>query len=320
MLRNINAVSADLKAGKRFFIAGDEELLKQLPRGGWIGGSIPYFMDADGGEISHDRVFTTPVPAEVTQIKVQSYSEAELPRIVADAPENGFTVLIIPAMSAAHATYAHNAPDYDGLFLKPILGWISGVHLDSLGKRNPIVVDGQKGNTSDSMAVAMHCTLPEGKTARIGIVNPFRPGSGDVITFPESGFTVRDCFVNGAKTNFATYLAEKGIDTQLPLVADYSGAMINVSIQTVANGKVDLYAPVFDDVEYRFAEPVTDYVKAFNAALPHGIQPHFTCNCILNFLYSNLEGQKTGALTGPITFGEIAYQLLNQTLVYLEIV
>ena len=32
-----------------------------------------------------------------------------------------------------------------------------------------------------------------------------------------------------------------------------------------------------------------------------------------------LEGKKTGAFTGPITFGEIAYQLLNQTLVYLEV-
>jgi hypothetical protein len=32
-----------------------------------------------------------------------------------------------------------------------------------------------------------------------------------------------------------------------------------------------------------------------------------------------LAGKQTGAFTGPVTFGEVAYQLLNQTLVYLKI-
>jgi hypothetical protein len=38
----------------------------------------------------------------------------------------------------------------------------------------------------------------------------------------------------------------------------------------------------------------------------------------LNYLYSGLEGRNTAPFVGPITFGEIAYQLLNQTLVYLQ--
>jgi hypothetical protein len=33
----------------------------------------------------------------------------------------------------------------------------------------------------------------------------------------------------------------------------------------------------------------------------------------------DLEGQRTANITGPFTFGEIAYQLLNQTLVYLSV-
>ena len=45
----------------------------------------------------------------------------------------------------------------------------------------------------------------------------------------------------------------------------------------------------------------------------------FSCNCVLNYLYSNLEGKKVGSFTGPMTFGEIAYVLLNQTLVYLQV-
>jgi hypothetical protein len=45
----------------------------------------------------------------------------------------------------------------------------------------------------------------------------------------------------------------------------------------------------------------------------------FSCNCVLNYLYASLDGKKTGFFTGPVTFGEIAYILMNQTIVYLSI-
>ncbi len=45
----------------------------------------------------------------------------------------------------------------------------------------------------------------------------------------------------------------------------------------------------------------------------------FACNCVLNFLYGKLEGAQAG-LPGPFTFGEIAYQLLNQTMVYCDVI
>jgi hypothetical protein len=56
--------------------------------------------------------------------------------------------------------------------------------------------------------------------------------------------------------------------------------------------------------------------------MPEGLghQIIFSCNCILNYLYSGLKGKKTAGITGPATFGEIAYQLLNQTMVYLRII
>ncbi len=40
---------------------------------------------------------------------------------------------------------------------------------------------------------------------------------------------------------------------------------------------------------------------------------------MLNYLYGELEGRRTGAVVGPMTYGEIGYQLLNQTLVYIEV-
>jgi hypothetical protein len=40
---------------------------------------------------------------------------------------------------------------------------------------------------------------------------------------------------------------------------------------------------------------------------------------VLNYLHGSLEGRRTGSLQGPMTFGEIAYQLLNQTLVQITV-
>lgn len=76
---------------------------------------------------------------------------------------------------------------------------------------------------------------------------------------------------------------------------------------------------MFRGVEYRHAFPVDDYVREFTMRMPDEAGIFFSCNCILNYLYSELEGKKTGAITGPVTFGEVAYQLLNQTLVYITI-
>ena len=45
----------------------------------------------------------------------------------------------------------------------------------------------------------------------------------------------------------------------------------------------------------------------------------FACNCVLNYLHGQLEGRRTGTVLGPMTFGEIAYQLLNQTMVYITV-
>ena len=167
----------------------------------------------------------------------------------------------------------------------------------------------------------MHVTLPPHKYADIGIVNIFSQGEGDVITFPEDGFSVTDAFINGEKRNFVEYVKEKKLDIRFPLVANYYGAMINISFQNIdeEQKKVNFYAPVFKGVEYKQAAPVGDYVTRFTAEMPQvGDQIAFSCNCILNYLYSELEGKQTGVY-GPMTFGEIAYQLLNQTMAYVTI-
>jgi hypothetical protein len=322
MLKNISEITNMILSGERLFIAGDESILNRLPKGNWIGGTIPYFMDKDGGKIERSMAQVIPVPEEVADIKIVFYDEDQLPTIPSEAYENGFSFIIIPGMSAVHLKYAMNAPDYEGMFIKNILGWISGVHLDDFGKITPKVFNGNIGEGTDQKAVVMHCKVKEGKLPVIGTLNLFEQGDGDTVNFENTSFSVKECIVEGKKINFAEYLMQKNIDTRLPLVANYSGAMVNVSFQSIdkQTGEVLLYAPVFPGVDYKIAKPVNDYVKEFNQIIfKNKISPVLSCNCILNFLYAELEGKKTEGVIGPITFGEIAYQLLNQTLVYLEI-
>lgn len=84
---------------------------------------------------------------------------------------------------------------------------------------------------------------------------------------------------------------------------------------------VHLYAPVFSGIRYKLARPISNYVDSFTNQLPKELdkQVIFSCNCVLNYFYSELEGRQTSHILGPITFGEIAYQLINQTMVYLTI-
>lgn len=315
--------AAELIASGRFLsIAGDEQALRQLPTGHWIGGTIPYFMAETGGTVSRDAVFVTEIAGNAEPPTLRLYDPAGLPQICRNAPESGYSILILPAFSDCHARFARNAPNYEEMYMKPLIGWVAGVHLDDLGTITPKVVLGSTGEFAENQAAVMDVPLPPERFAQIDIVNLFRPGRGPAITFAETGFTAGSCLIDGQPGNLADHLLDQGIDTRLPLVADYSGAMINVSIKAVdrAARSVDFYAPVFPGVAYRVAEPVDDYVAAFRAALPeldNGIS--FSCNCILNYLYSDLQGKRTGQAVGPITFGEIGYQLLNQTLVYLSV-
>lgn len=321
-LMSVAEAATLIGSGRYLCIAGDEAALRRLPTGNWIGGTIPYFMSAVGGKVSRDQVFVSAIATHAEPPRLRFYDEDSLPQICRNAPDQGYSIIIVPAFSDCHSSFARNAPNYEEMYLKPLIGWVAGVHLDDLGKVTPKVVLGTTGEFSEQQAVVMDVPLPPGKFAQIDIINLFRPGDGDRISFDDTGFSAGACRINGQPGNLAEYLLANGADLRLPLVADYSGAMVNVSIKAIDKeaGRVEFYAPVFPGLDYKLAAPVADYVSAFQAALPpiaSGIA--FSCNCILNFLYSELEGKRTANVTGPMTFGEIGYQLLNQTLVYLTV-
>jgi PAS domain S-box-containing protein len=311
-----------ITAGQSLMLAGEEQLLSTLPPGNWIGGTIPYFMTSDGGCLCKDKIFVTEFPGEF-QASTHRYAASELPGLYQDAEEGAVSFVILPANSPAHTEFALHAPRYAGFALHPLVGWIAGIDLEMLGKAAPKVFCGGPQPLGDAAAV-MRMKLPADRLAQINIINLFQPGNGDTICFPTSGFSATTAVINGKEHNLAEYLQRIKADTRLPLVANYCGAMVNVSLKSMdpQNGRVEFFAPVVSGIEYRLAIPVIDYVSEFEARLKE-LSPDsvlFSCNCILNYLHSKLAGHRTGALVGPVTFGEIAFQLLNQTLVYIEIV
>lgn len=311
-----------INEGQNLILAGHENILKELPKGSWIAGTIPYFMDIEGGCSTADKIFVTQLPDCVVSSNINAYSADTVKNVYTDGPSNGFGIIIVPATSATHAAFALDSHTYSGFAMHPLIGWISGVFLEDLGKITPKVFDGTTGTVMEDGAVVMNIELPANKIADIDIINVFQQGDGDTITFPTDGFSAKDVYINGEKTNFVDYLTTNEIDLKLPLVADMYGAMINTSFQSLneEEKQADLYAPVFKGVPYKIAKPTENYEKDFTSRIPTDANNvFFSCNCILNYLYAELEGKQTGKFTGPITFGEIAYQLLNQTLAYITI-
>jgi hypothetical protein len=314
-----------IAAGRPCCIAGDAALLRQLPLGRWIGGTIPYFMGEAGGVCTAEHLFVTELPRHEAGPQIRVYDRATLAQVCRDAPEHGFTLLVLPAFSEVHEAFAQESPDYEDMYLKPLVGWVSGVHLDAVGTAQPQVVDGSTGLWHTNAGAALHVPVSPALQVHVDIVNLFEPGTGPTIEFDQGGFAGSACRIDGQPANLHDWMARQEIDTRLPLVADYHGAMLNVSIKALdaARHQVSFYAPVFAGVPYRVAKPLNDYRWAFAQATASRDIPGelvFCCNCILNYAYGQLEGHRTGALTGPMTFGEIGYQLLNQTLVHLSLV
>jgi Family of unknown function (DUF6976) len=323
-LLEVDEVASLIRSGEMLLLAGDESRLRLLPPGRWIAGTIPYFMGEEGGVVERRRIFVQRLPPGFGHLSIRRYDEGGIARVYADLPPNAMGVIIMPGGTPVHLAFALNAPRYDRFAMAPLFGWIAGVHLSEVGTATPLVFDGSTGEALDRHAIVMQVAIAPGKVVELAILNIFEAGEGPDITFPTTGFTASRAEVDGRPVAFAEYVREAGLDTRLPLVADYHGARINVSFQSVdpVRGEVRFYAPVFAGVPYRHARPIPDYVDAFVSALPAAVGREriaLSCNCILNYLHSSLEGRRTGQVVGPFTFGEIAYQLLNQTMVYLTV-
>lgn len=313
--------AADLIAEKRhvLFVAGSRNALGHLPAGAWIGGTIPYFMDPIGGLCDQERVFVHMLPEAIplSGLHIESITPRTVREISSKIPRGGFAMLILPAFSEVHTRFAMEAPNWPADTRRPLVGWVSGCHLEELGTVLPEVINGSNQSFMSDHGVIAYVKLPDGLKAETGMVNLFQPGTGARIEFISPGFSVRRARVNEVEVDFAKWCRDRRIDLKLPLVCDCHGTMVNVSFRNLHKDRVDFYAPVFSGMVYRQAASIGDYPTEFSKQAPKG-PFDFSCNCILNYLYAELEGRQI-SVPGPATFGEISERLLNQTLCYLRI-
>jgi hypothetical protein len=321
MLATFDTAAELITNGKLLHIAGTESLLKKLPKGNWIGGTTEYFVTQEGGAVTDESLFVTQF-ANYTDWKIEEHDTATIAKIAGgSAFDNGYSIVIVPFDSAVHKVYAEKAAGFEGMFIKNIAGWVSGINLKKTNQ-TPLVVNGTSGEAHTDKAVVLHIGLPANLTASINIINIFEPDeTSPVIEFPRSGFNAVECSVDGTPVKLAEYIKENHIDTMLPLVGNYSGSGVNTSFKLIDGDTVNFYAPVFPGIKYRMAKSIPDYEQAFNSRLAGHKDANavFSCNCILNFLYGGLVDKHIHGFAGPVTFGEIAYQLVNQTLVYITV-
>ncbi len=325
-LMDVPSVSEWILAGKIMVLSGDESVLRQLPQGNWIGGTIPYFyLKSENGRVDKDHIFVSDFSEHISDFRIASYKEAHLKNVCLDGFGNGFNFLILPALRDIHLSFALNAPQYENLYQNPLIGLIAGVDLDefSVGALSK-TFNGLTGESYTDEALVLQARLPAHKVARLEIINVFEPSQNMRLEVEEDTFTVKECFIHGEKTNLYRYIKENNIDISLPLVSDYGGASVNVSFLRLDDVKemVIFYAPLFKGRTYSLAQSIGGYTQTFcskaQAVLERENSIIYNCNCILNYLYGGLDKNHIG-FSGPTTFGEVAFHLLNQTFTYLAI-
>ena len=102
-LYDLNDVKKKIESGKILLIAGDEHLLKQLPKGRWIGGTIPYFMEEDGGLSTKEMMFLTELPEYIEEVSIKTYDKSSISNINLDEPEKNLEGNIVGMLSFTFA-------------------------------------------------------------------------------------------------------------------------------------------------------------------------------------------------------------------------
>lgn len=315
MIATLEVIEKHLQNPRPLMIAGKEETLRKIPRGNWIGGTVPFLISDNGNEISEDYVDLTVLPGDIRRVKIKRYDLEDIHHLNLHAYETGFTFFVIPGESKIHHSFAMNSRDFQLAGKRPVMGWVSGYSpKDSdLAK----VFYGPTGECYDNKALALHCHLPDHLSISFNIINLFEPGTGDILEFPKSGFSTKDVIVNGEKKSFSQYLKDENIDIRLPLISTEEDHLSNVSFKEIGENEVFFFAPVFDYFQYKIARPIESYYQRFSESLEQEDYGRslFNCNCILNYEYADLKDKNLGDIQGPVTFGEIANHLQNQTFV-----
>ena len=317
-LHSLEEVKELIKQDRLLVLAGPKSLLEELPVGRYIAGSCYYFINEGLGLKVDDKIAVYDLTGYAKNFNIVSYNEKTLRNIYEDAYDNGFSYIITPYQGSAHMELAINLPYYDDFATKPLYGFVSGVIWEKLYTDKAIAISGLNNLVSNNDAVVLHVELSNEEYAEVDIVDPFEADLSVKCQFNETGFLIKDAYLNNKCVNFANFLSENKKDLRFPLICTDFGAKVNVSFIEIKDDKVVMASPVFKGATYYFAKPVEDYSSLFKENLQN--LPTFSCNCVLNYQYMGLQNSLiNNHFNGPTTYGEIAYRLLNQTIANLYI-
>ncbi|MBO7141697.1 MAG: hypothetical protein J6V76_01105 [Bacteroidales bacterium] len=311
--------------GRVMSLTGSEKALSGLPKGNWIGGTSYYIVDTIGKEASDDLIFVDDFTLVAQNCKMIAYDETNIQDIAKNGYKNGFVVVVLPIDSQVYYTFANNALRYENMFDNPVVGYIAATKMEDYGKKSPQTATGIDGKLTNSLASVLYVELPDYLSARAEIENfdTIDPKSPKIV-FPKDGFVQSDCTIDGKSGNIADYF-ENVIKPRLggytQMITSQNGALINRDIKIVDSqkGEVTFFSPVYAGDEYYLVDSSADYLSMFNRSLGSKRCDVLTCfSCISYFFGGKFEG-KNVCKNGIYAFGEIGYQLLNKTVVTLEI-
>ncbi|MCR5453698.1 MAG: hypothetical protein K6F33_01765 [Bacteroidales bacterium] len=312
-----------IKQGRIMHLCGSEAMLKDLPKGNWVAGMTPYFMD-NVGKICENKIYVDDFSFIAEACEMSILDETNIAEIATrNKYSNGFVFVILPIDSQVYYTFANHSLEYDKIYDNPVVGYVSSTRLEDYGKKQPKVAIGSEGVLYGDKAAVMYVKVSDRLRVRAEIMNfDTIDDSTPALKFPKTGFQQRDCLIDGEQGKIANYLeaVKSSIGHYPQLITSQNGALVNRDIKSVDvnTGESVFFSPAYESDVYYIVKPNNDYLATFNRRLGRKTDVIACMSCTSYFLQGDFEYRHVD-FNGVYTFGEIAYQLLNKTIVTLEV-
>ena len=312
-----------IKQGRIMHLCGNENTLKDLPKGNWVAGMSPYFMD-DVGKISDSKIYVDDFSFIAEDCEMATFDEVDIHEIAKrNKYSNGFIFMVLPIDSQVYYTFASHSLEYDHIYDNPVVGYVSSVHVEDYGKVQPKVAIGSESVLHADKAAVLYVKVSDRLRVRTEIMNLDTIDHDSApVRFPKNSFIQGDCLIDGKPGKIANYLEEQKsrIGHYPQLITSQNGALVIRDIKSVDlnTGEVIFFSPAYESDTYYTVKYNNDYFATFNRRLGRKTDVIACMSCTSYFLQGDFEYRHID-FNGVYTFGEIAYQLLNKTIVTLEV-
>lgn len=312
-----------IKQGRVMHLCANEKMLEGLPQGNWIAGNTPYFMDTVG-KICNNKIYVEDFSLIAEEVKIQTYTENDIQDIARNNTfSNGFIFVILPLESAVYYAFSNHSLEFENIYDNPVVGYVSSCLFEDYGKARPKVATGTDARLTSDKAAVMYVKVNDRLRVRAEIMNlDTIDYDTPAIKFPVTSFNQSTCTIGGQPGNIAEYLeaVKNKIGHYPQLITSQNGALVNRDIKCVDinKGTASFFSPAYANDEYYIVKPNKNYIRAFNDNLSKKTDVIACFSCTSYFLLGDFEYQHID-YNGVYTFGEIGYQLLNKTIVTLEV-